>query len=434
MAKKGRVGALSVSLSLNSAQFSTALKNARKRVGRFGKSIAAGTFRLAKYGAALGAAGVAIGAYYTRQSMKAIDETAKWSDRLGIATEALTGLQHAAVLTGVSARQLQTGLQRMTRRISEASVGTGEARGVLAELGLEAMKLVKLSPDKQFMAIAKAMKQTKLQGDRVRQTVKIFDMEAAGLVNTLALGEAQIEATIREADKLGIAFTRIDAKKVEMANDAIARLKGVFRGVGNVLAIKVAPVVTRIVEKFIAVGTEGEGAGVKIEKAFDRVVKLIEAIGDGIDDMIYAWHTFTLMIDVAAKKLATIIKWWAKIGRWQPTVAIARGVTLGKVDPLAKVVRAMEAWEGGLEWDIKRRQKLLEDVMYQRIRGGGAGAAVRSITTGPAAAPGAAPAAVLPAPVTPARGERGITREQGMLIIQNLEALRFEMGRSGVLG
>jgi hypothetical protein len=154
---KGRVGTLSVALSLNSAAFTAGLKRARSTMRRWSRSLGAAIKRVAKFGAVMGTVAVGAIALFTRQSLKAMDETAKWADRVGIATEALTGLEHAANLTGVTTTQLRTGLQRMTRRISEAAAGTGEARGVLAELNLEVIELNKLSPEKQFFAIAKAM-------------------------------------------------------------------------------------------------------------------------------------------------------------------------------------------------------------------------------------------------------------------------------------
>ena len=58
-----------------------------------------GAKRLA--GGLLAAAGVGGLGYVIKQQMEAIDSTAKLSDRLGISTENLVSLQHAAKLAGV---------------------------------------------------------------------------------------------------------------------------------------------------------------------------------------------------------------------------------------------------------------------------------------------------------------------------------------------
>lgn len=306
MAKgKGQIGSLRVLLSLNSAAFDTAIKKTRRTLRRWNKQFGAIIGRVAKFGAALGTAAVAIGTVFVRQAMKSIDETAKWADRIGIATEKLTALEHAAAITGVTARQLRTGLQRMTRRISEASVGTGEARGVLAELGLEINKLNRMSPDKQFMAIANAMQRTKFSGDRVRQTVKIFDMEAAGLVNTLRLGTEGLDRMQREALRLGISFKRVDAAQIEAANDAITRLRQVFRGAWNVLTIQLAPMITYIADRFTAAGLAGKGMGEQVRDGFYVALIAVGKVADAVEWIIRRFAGLA----AAVNNLADMILW-----------------------------------------------------------------------------------------------------------------------------
>jgi hypothetical protein len=63
-----------------------------------------------------------------RQQAQALDQIGKTADKLGLTTEALTGLQYAAGRMGTETRTLNMALQRMTRRIAEAAKGTGEAR------------------------------------------------------------------------------------------------------------------------------------------------------------------------------------------------------------------------------------------------------------------------------------------------------------------
>jgi len=98
------------------------------------------------------------------------DEVAKLSTRLGISTEALSELKHVADLGGVSFQTLTLGFQRMTRRISEAAKGTGEAKGAIEELGLSAQTLNKLAPDQQFEVLADAIAEVENPTDRDWET------------------------------------------------------------------------------------------------------------------------------------------------------------------------------------------------------------------------------------------------------------------------
>jgi hypothetical protein len=413
---KSRVSSLSVALSLNSAAFTKGLEKARKNTRRFGKRIAKTLTRVAKFGTAMSVAALAGIAYFTRQAMKAIDETAKWSDRIGIGIKQLTGFEHAAVLTGVSVQQLHTGLQRMTRRISEAAVGTGEARGVLAELNLDVAKLNQLAPDQQFLAIAAAMKKTKLRGDQVRQTVKIFDMEAGGLVNTLRMGKEGLQEAVREADRLGLSISRFDAGAVEEANNALARMSALFKGAFRIMAIQVAPLVTEISERFRVLGeTILPKLGTSFKTALESTVLLLAAIGDGIVSAIKGFALFGVTVMEVSEQIVRVskkinavyqtIRWGLGGARPQPTGT-------SKIDTLQDYKRRWLDLYTNLSTGpsmVDRATDLLNSVNQRRLM--------------PAAAP---------APVA-APNKQTMTREQGEAMLLELRRLVSEIGRVGIL-
>ena len=221
-----------------------AMKKAGARMKRaaaaIGKGIAAGL-----------TAGIAAMTAATVLAFRSIDRLAKESDKLGIPVQKLQALQHAAALTGVEATKLGTGLQRMTRRVAEAAIGTGEAVGALKELRLDAAELVRLSPDQIFARIGEAMRGVGSQADRVRLAMKLFDSEGVGLVNTLALTERQLNAIEKDLKDFGVTIDRNAAKSVERANDQFTRLGAVLKGFGNQLAVSVAPLVEVVTDKFI---------------------------------------------------------------------------------------------------------------------------------------------------------------------------------------
>jgi hypothetical protein len=98
-------------------------------------------------------------------------------------------LQFAGKLTGVEVNTMNMALQRFTRRASEAARGTGEAKGALRELRLDARELVKLPLDQQMLQLADAFEDAKRRGlNPLRLAFKLFDSEGAQLVTTLADG------------------------------------------------------------------------------------------------------------------------------------------------------------------------------------------------------------------------------------------------------
>jgi hypothetical protein len=116
----------------------------------------------------------------------------------------------------------------------------------------------------------------------VRLGFKLFDSEGVQLINTLALGADGLDAAAAEADKLGISFSRIDAAKVEDANDQLLRVGQVAKGLGQKLTVKLAPMISVISEKLIGAATEGDRRGKMITRAIGFAVKAVGVFANGI--------------------------------------------------------------------------------------------------------------------------------------------------------
>jgi hypothetical protein len=215
------------------------MQRSARRTAAFKKSIGNTTKALIPFNLGLAAIG-ATSVYFVKRQMANIDALGKTADKLGTTTEALAGYRHAAELSGVASNTADMALQRMTRRLAEAAQGTGEAKAALKELGLDAKRLAGMGPTKAFADIAEKMKGVKNQADRVRLSFKLFDSEGVALVNTLKLGKVGLADAAAEAEKLGIAISRVDAAKVEKANDAFTKMAGAFKGFGNTIVTNFA--------------------------------------------------------------------------------------------------------------------------------------------------------------------------------------------------
>jgi hypothetical protein len=238
-----------------------AFKSIQNAASKTRKVVGGLAITFTKFGVASATAAVGAAAAFTRMRMNSIDNLAKVADKIGTTTETLAGLQHAANLTGVSTETMNMALQRMTRRVAEAAVGTGEAKGALEELNIDATQLVKLPLDQQMAIVADAMKGVGTQADRVRLAMKLFDSEGVALVNTLGGGSEALQDMMNEAKALGTALSRVDAARVEEANDAIDRAKAVFAGVGNQLAVAFADQIAFAANMFRQAALDAEGFG-----------------------------------------------------------------------------------------------------------------------------------------------------------------------------
>ena len=233
---------LDVTLNAVTKKFDDGLKRSRKMISGWKAAVVAA-------GAAAGALAVAMKNVITQ--MNEIDVIAKASAKLGLATEELVGLRLAASeFSGVGSRQFDTALQRMTRRVAEAAAGTGEAKKAIAELGLDARQLAAAGPAEAFKRIAEAIRTVESPADRLRLAFKLFDSEGAALVTTLGAGRKGIEGVERAASRLGITFSKVDAAKVEAANDAWGRMKASITGVWRQLTVALAPTLEKLANEF----------------------------------------------------------------------------------------------------------------------------------------------------------------------------------------
>jgi len=221
----------------------------------------------------LAAAGVAGVGYMIKQQMEAIDVTAKLSDRLGMNTESLIALQHGAKLAGVEQGQLTTALDYFNRRLGEAQMGGREAAEAFAQIGLSYKTLAALNPDQRIGLVADQVNRLASQSQKAAAMQDLFGRGSQNLAPLLAEGSNNIKQMRRETELLGLSFSRIDAAKVEAANDALTRTRAVFTGVFRQSVIELAPYIEAAANAFVDWATAGEGVGHNVTSAFEMMTK-----------------------------------------------------------------------------------------------------------------------------------------------------------------
>jgi hypothetical protein len=298
----------------------------------------------AKWGAAGTVAGAAIIAGVVNSSRKSIDVLAKKSDQLGIATEKLVAFQHLGELTGVSSEKMNSSLERMSKRLGEAAQGMGAARPQLERLNLSASELVKLSPDQQYQKIADAVKGLSTQSEKAAATAAIFGREGLALLNTMeagAEGFAQAEADVMA---FGTAITRVDAAKVEAANDSFERVQEALKGVATQLTVQLAPMMKVISDRFVDAARESGGFTDQIVSGLNLAIEATAFFADTIRGLQVVWK----LAEVAAMGFISL--------------------TLTGLDELQKAAAGALSWIPGVdvapsaalsEWAEESRQALI---------------------------------------------------------------------------
>lgn len=279
--------------------------------------------------ALLGGAG--LGALVARVTESG-DELQKLSVRLGASVEALSQYRFVAERSGVSFDTLTLAWQRMTRRISEAASGTGEARDALRELGLSATELERLRPEQQFEVLADALAGVESSSDRVRLAMKLFDSEGVKVIQTMTDGARGLRAMRDEADSLGYTMTQAGAEDMAEFRDALTNIKTAAGGLVQELVINLGPTLTSIINTF----RDAYTAGRKFFEVFSEPadVASLERLRDVQQQIVYHLDG---QLSKAEKLNLTESDLWA--------ITEKRYKALARIDELNKKIEAAKARE-----------------------------------------------------------------------------------------
>ena len=150
---------------------------------------------------------------------------------------------------------LEKSLRQLTRQINDAAKGTGEAVDALNDLGINAKELATLGIVQQFMALSDALEQVADRGERIQIAFDLFGGRGLSMLNLLT---PAVKAASDELKRMGLELSDLDSKRIEQFNDSVGDLKRAFKGVGEQIAIRLAPLLGGFVVRMAAL-IEGLG-------------------------------------------------------------------------------------------------------------------------------------------------------------------------------
>lgn len=269
---------LVVALTAKTDVFERRMKKATSRTQRFARDVKVVGRQFAMFGVA---AGIALG-YMVKRTMASIDAVAKLSDRIGMATEDIVAFQHAAQITGMDVEGMNKSLEMFVRRMGEVRLGTGEAKRAFEELGLSVDDFAAKDPAENIKVIADRINNLATQADKAAVAYYLFGRQGMKMLNLLSQGSEGVEKFQREVERLGLAFSRIDAAKVEAANDAITRSGAKMQGLINVLTVELAPYIEAMADAFTNNSVSIENMRDRTITAFEYMTKAVAKFLDGL--------------------------------------------------------------------------------------------------------------------------------------------------------
>ncbi len=265
-------------------------KGAAKDFDGFAADVSRSAQTAAKWIAGLAAAAATAGAALVKTGVDAADALAKTADKLGTTTEAYAALSYAAKLSGVEQGQLEGGLKKLAKTLTDAASGSESAGRGFAALGLNVAQLMQMSADKQFGQIADALSRVENATQRAAVAQQVFGRAGVDLLQLTAEGSDGIAALAREADVLGLTLSRLDAAKVEQAADAFDRVSAGTSGLGQQLAVRFAPLIDGVVDKVYAWVEAMGGMGPVADRVFQGIVNGVAFVADAVAGLNVVWE------------------------------------------------------------------------------------------------------------------------------------------------
>lgn len=258
MAGNAVVGALRVTLGLDSAQFNSGMKEAQTGLQRFAGIAKAGALAI---GSAMVAAGGAM-ALAMKGVIDRADQMYEASQSLGLAVEDLSRLQYAAELSGVSVEGLEKAIKKLSVGLFDASQNaSGPAAQAFADLGVSATDASgNVRP--VIDVIGDLAARFEKMPDGVAKTalaIKVFGRSGADMIPMLNEGEAGLRAMYQEAEQLGIVLDTEAAAAAERFNDNLTRLGKVQDGIVTKVTVGMLPAFDRLAAMMVQTANDSEG-------------------------------------------------------------------------------------------------------------------------------------------------------------------------------
>jgi hypothetical protein len=253
------LGDLVVRLSAETAQFTQALDKATYQTQRNFQTM---------QNSAKGLAG-ALGAYlsadafagFIKAQVDAMDAFNDMAERTGVAVEELSKLSYAAKLSDVTIQQLQMGLTKLNKGISETANGTGEVSKSFSAMGISVKNADgSLKNSAQVLNdIADKFATYQDGANKSALAIQIFGKSGAELIPLLNQGSDGLKRMGDELQRLGGVVTADAAKNAGLFNDNMDKLGVTIGALGKSFANTILPYMIRFSQELLTARANGLG-------------------------------------------------------------------------------------------------------------------------------------------------------------------------------
>ncbi|WP_239496799.1 phage tail tape measure protein [Aggregatibacter kilianii] len=266
-----------------------------------GINISKTTLKFAAFGAAFYAATIGV-KNFVDNNLDALDEIKQLSAVTGEAADQIYKLGKVAEVNGSSSQAAQASIEGLSRTIGEAAAGIGRGAKSFEQYGLSAKKAngdVKTSSE----MLGEISDKMKKMGEQ-EQIAMLAKLGIDGsMIQLLRLGNDELREQIELADKLTLGVGNAENAETAAAfKDNMTQLTQVFTAMGEYLSLRIAPAISRIIERFTKWFSENNDLIKAILNGFGRVFSFLFELAGAIDNVVsntIGWRTVIYTLGAA---------------------------------------------------------------------------------------------------------------------------------------
>jgi len=252
-------------------------------------------------GAVVGFTSLAGAMLKVNSAFKAIDTLAKSADKIGATVGEMQSLGLAAKLSGTSMEAVERSMLKFSQTLGKAIGGDTTAIKALEKLGLTVNDFEGLSATQSFGLVSDAINKLGSQAEMTSATMEIFGRGGTEIFNLIKGGSAAVDSAAESINAFGGELSRVDAAKVELANDAWTKMQTMLDGVFQRIAVGVAPAFAALIETVMELSQSTGVMGSISTFVLDSMVTGIEIVSRSFSFMAGVVRSIqTVFVSVAA--------------------------------------------------------------------------------------------------------------------------------------
>jgi hypothetical protein len=215
------------------------------------------------------------------------DEVDKSSQKTGIAADKLQGLQFAAKMSDISAKDLDNSLKKLANAMEGAGVAGSKGAEAFAAVGLKASDLKNMKTDEVLAKVADAFQNSQDGAGKAAIAMQLFGKSGTDMIPFLNKGSGSITELIAQAQKMGLVMSGDALESAGRLDDQFKLMDAQIEGLQRRASSALVPAFLQITNAF-SQSTQQGGAMSGVFDGLGEVLLMITKVASYVAQLLQA--------------------------------------------------------------------------------------------------------------------------------------------------